>query len=98
MKEYVAKRVSPGDKLILNFNADGQLDLRSMGLRTLEVLKAYFKSDNKEVVEEFSHIFSNLEPPFVTLVIAVGIGYGDLVLEYHSFIINKPTNEKEQAN
>jgi hypothetical protein len=90
MRTYKATRVSPGSSLVLEFEADSQMNLDDITKRTIEEIRKYYKSIYKEVIDEFSHVFKNIHPPYVTIVIALSIGYGDTYLEYHTFIAHKP--------
>ncbi len=90
MRVYKATRVSPGSSLVLEFEADSQMNLDDITKRTIEEIRKHYTSECKMVVEEFSHVFKNLHPPYVTIVIALSVGYGDSYLEYHTFIAHKP--------
>lgn len=95
MREYVATRVSPGSALVLKFDADEQMNLDKIIKRTISEIRNYYKGEYKEVIEEFSHVFKNLSPPYATIVVAIAIGYGELILEYHTYIVHKPNKLHE---
>jgi hypothetical protein len=90
MRTYKATKVSPGSSLVLEYEADSQMTLDDIVRRSIEEIRRFYKSQHKEVIDEFSHVFKNLHPPYVTIVIALSVGYGDSYLEYHTFIAHKP--------
>lgn len=90
MRTYKATRVSPGSSLVLEFEADSQLDLDGIIKRVIEEIRKHYVSEYKMVIDEFSHVFKNIQPPYATIVIALSIGYGDSYIEYHTFIAHKP--------
>ena len=90
MRTYKATRVSPGSSLVLEFEADSQMNLDDITKRVIEVIRKHYISEYKMVIDEFSHVFKNIDPPYVTIVIALSVGFGDSYLEYHTFIAHKP--------
>lgn len=95
MRRYTASKVSPGSSVLLEYEADSQMNLDDIIKRTIVEIRRHYNAEYKVVVDEFSHIFKNLSPPYVTIVVAVGIGYGDLILEYHTYIAHKPNKLDE---
>ena len=90
MRTYKATRVSPGSSVVLEFEADSQMNLDDITKRVIEEIRKHYTSEYKMVIDEFSHVFKNIQPPYVTIVIALSVGYGDSYLEYHTFIAHKP--------
>lgn len=90
MRTYKATKVSPGSSVVLEYEADSQMNLDDIVRRTIVEIRQFYKSQYKEVIDEFSHVFKNVSPPYATIVIACGIGYGDGIIEYNTFIVNKP--------
>jgi hypothetical protein len=90
MRTYKATKVSPGSSLVLEYEADSQMTLDDIVRRSIEEIRRFYKSQHKEVIDEFSHVFKNIHPPYATIVIACSTGYGDGIIEYNTFIVNKP--------
>jgi hypothetical protein len=84
---YTLTRVSPGSRLQFPFDSEHNLSAQQLVEKSRRMLKEYYYSEGQQIIEDFCHTFTNLEPKYGLLVFALDVGYGIGIINYEAFIV-----------